>query len=55
MPNIDKKFLSIYHIGNLSTYGIDKTFMSILVIDKLYILCIDITSTDDVDKTNLGK
>ena len=37
-------------MDNLSTFGIDKTFMSILGTDKLSILCIDNISTYDVEK-----
>ena len=61
IPNIDRNvfsipheesFLSLCHMDNFSTCGIDKTFMSILGIDKMSILCIDDKSTYDVEKTN---
>ena len=37
-----------------STCGIEKTFMSILGIYKLSILCKDNTSTYDIDKTKIS-
>ena len=51
MPHKDTRFLSIWNIDNLSTYGIDQTFVYVLGIYKLSILCIDNTSTYDIYKT----
>ena len=50
----DKNIFFIWGIGNFSTCGIDKTFMSILGIEKLSILCIDNTSTYDIDKNKMS-
>ena len=54
MPHIDKRFLYICHIDNVSICGIDIKFMSILGIDKLSILCIYNTFTYDVEKIKIS-
>ena len=52
--NTVKMFLSMCHMHNFSTSGIENTFISILGIDNFYILCIDNTSTNDVDKNKIS-
>ena len=51
VPHIDTSFLSIFHIENLSTFGIDKKFISISGREIVSVLCIENTSTYDVYKS----
>ena len=54
IPHIEKMFLFICLKECFSKYVIDKIFIYILAIYKLYILCKDNTSTYDTDKIKIS-
>ena len=53
-PHIYKRLLSICQVDNFFTCDLEKTFISILGLEKLSILCIDNTYTYDIDKTKIS-